>query len=91
MCLTETSQVSNSILAYLAKHPDAQDTVEGITDWWLLQRRIEVESSLVQQALLELTQNGLILKRKGRDARIRYRLNKSKLREIREAIEDRSS
>lgn len=91
MCLTETSQVSNSILAYLAKHPDAQDTVEGITDWWLLQRRIEVESSLVQQALLELTENRLILKRKGRDARIRYRLNKSKLREIREAIENRSS
>jgi DNA-binding IscR family transcriptional regulator len=89
MCLTEKSQVSNSILAYLAKHPDAQDTVEGITDWWLLQRRIEVESSLVQQALLELTQNGLILKRKGRDARIRYRLNKSKLREIRKAIENR--
>ena len=91
MCLTETSQVSNSILAYLAKHPDAQDTVEGITDWWLLQRRIEVESSLVQQALLELTQNGLILERKGRDARIRYRLNKSKLREIRKAIDNRSS
>jgi DNA-binding IscR family transcriptional regulator len=91
MCLTETSQVSNSILAYLAKHPDAQDTVEGITDWWLLQRRREVESSLVQQALLELTQNGLILKRKGRDARIRYRLNKSKLREIRKAIENESS
>jgi predicted transcriptional regulator len=91
MCLTETSQVSNSILAYLAKHPDAQDTVEGITDWWLLQRRIEVESSMVQQALLELTENGLILKRKGRDARIRYRLNKSKLREIRKAIENRSS
>jgi predicted transcriptional regulator len=91
MCLTETSQVSNSILAYLAKHPDAQDTVEGITDWWLLQRRIEVESSLVQQALLELTQDGLILKRKGRDARIRYRLNKSKLREIRKAIDNRSS
>ena len=91
MCLTETSQVSNSILAYLAKHPDAQDTIEGITDWWLLQRRIEVESSMVQQALLELTENGLILKRKGRDARIRYRLNKSKLREIRKAIENRSS
>jgi hypothetical protein len=91
MCLTETSQVSNSILAYLAKHPDAQDTVEGITDWWLLQRRIEVESSMVQQALLELTENGLILKRKGRDARIRYRLNKSKLREIRKAIDNRSS
>ena len=90
MCLTETSQVSNSILAYLATHPDAQDTVEGITDWWLLQRRIEVETSLVQQALLELTQNGLILKRKGRDARIRYSLNKRKLAEIRKTIEDRS-
>jgi len=28
------------ILAYLADHPDAQDTLAGIFEWWLLERKI---------------------------------------------------
>ena len=91
MCPTDASQVSHDILAYLAGHPDAQDTFEGITDWWLLERRIELQKDLVKQALSQLTRNGLILERKGRDTTIRYRVNKSKLGEIRKKLEDWSS
>jgi hypothetical protein len=52
------------ILDYLARHPDAQDTIDGILQWWMLdaniRNRAKVEATvaqLVQQGLLEETQS----------------------------------
>jgi hypothetical protein len=28
------AQISNEILAYLVEYPQAQDTLEGIVEWW---------------------------------------------------------
>jgi hypothetical protein len=37
----ETQEVSQRILAYLMDNPDAQHTLKGIADWWLLQQSTE--------------------------------------------------
>jgi predicted transcriptional regulator len=75
--------VAGEILAYLAEHPGAQDTVEGIVEWWLLEQEIKHHTTQVKEALAELVTKGLVLKHKGRDARIYYRMNQHKTEEIR--------
>ena len=71
------SSIAREILAYLAEHPDAQDTAEGIAQWWLLERRIQQEVPQVKAALTELTESGLIRKRQGKDSSTRYRIRRS--------------
>jgi hypothetical protein len=76
------SQIAAAILAYLAEHPKAQDTLEGIVEWWLLEQEIKRRTAMVQEALTELLAKGLVVERKGRDGRMHYRLNGHKRREI---------
>jgi hypothetical protein len=63
------------ILAYLVQHPKAQDTFEGILEWWLLERHIERQRLALVQAVEELVDSGLVVAREGRDRRERYCLN----------------
>jgi hypothetical protein len=60
-------------LAYLARHPQAQDTLEGIVQWWLLEQRLYRTTSEVRTALEALVAKGQIVARQGRDGRIYYR------------------
>ena len=75
-------QIAYDILAYLAKNPDAQDTPEGIMEWWLSGRAAKRSVVAVEKALTELVVRGLILERRGKDARTYYKVNRRRLREI---------
>ena len=66
------------ILTYLKTHRSAQDTVEGIAEWWLLEQRVRNVITEVKRALAKLVAQGLVVERSGRDGRIRYRLNPRK-------------
>ena len=81
---TNKAQISNEILAYLVGHPGAQDTLEGIVEWWLLERAIKFQTARVKEALSELVDKGLIIEKKGSNSHIHYRLNQSKYEEIQE-------
>jgi len=78
----EESQIAYEILAYLAKNPDAQDTLDGIVEWWLLAQHIERHVAKVKGALTELVSRGLIEERRKEDSQIYYRLNRGKEKEI---------
>jgi hypothetical protein len=52
--------IANDIASYLGRHVDAADTLEGITQWWLLRQRIEYSSLQVQEALEYLRDKGAI-------------------------------
>ena len=48
---SDVQKLADQIECYLKNHPNAADTIEGITKWWLSGLGIEVSSLLVQQAL----------------------------------------
>ena len=82
MSKAQTSQIAHEILGYLVKHPRAQDTFEGILDWWLLEEKIERRRAEVRMALAELVTDGFLLEGEGKDARTHYRVNEQKYKEI---------
>lgn len=57
------------------RHPHAQDTVEGIAHWWLLEEQIREGVRQVRAALEQLTSAGLISEIRRADSTIVYRLN----------------
>jgi len=64
--------------------------MEGIVQWWLLEREILRSTSKVQTALAELTAQGLVLERKGQDKRTHYRINRRKSATIRALLKKES-
>ncbi|MFP5261544.1 MAG: hypothetical protein ACLGJB_06520 [Blastocatellia bacterium] len=82
MCKAEKLQTSYEILSYLAEYPDAQDTLEGIVEWWLLERNIKNRMAKAKESLAELVDKGFVIERKGKDSRTHYRINRRKMREI---------
>ena len=82
MCETNKSHVAQELLGYLARHPDAQDTLEGILEWWLLEEKIRRRAFEVREALAELVRSGLLRERKGKDERTHYRVNRRRYEEL---------
>lgn len=78
----EEGVVGRSILAYLVDHPDAQDSVEGIVRWWLLEQKVKFHTSKVEDALAELVSEGYLVMYDKIDAWATYRVNPDKLDEI---------
>ena len=72
-CSSDKDTVASEILAYLAHHPQASDTLEGIVEWWLPQQKIEYQTRVVRQALAELVERGFLVKKVTRDSRVHYR------------------
>ena len=75
-------EIGEFILGFLLKNPDAEDTIEGIVEWWLMGERIEYETGRVRSALQDLVRKGFVLERQRLGSERRYRLNERKLREI---------
>jgi len=64
------------ILNYLRKNPDAGDTLEGITRWWLEQEKIEISVDRAVEALESLVQKGEIRVQKVKGGSTFYKVNK---------------
>ena len=82
MSSRDTTEISYDILKYLLEHPDAQDTLEGIVEWWLLERRVKDQTLKVKEALAQLVAEGFIIEQQGMDLRARYRINHTSLAKI---------
>ena len=70
------------ILRYLVENPNAQDTLEGVVEWWLRDKYTKRNVMRVKEALEELVSADLILQRQGKESRIYYKINPQKLKEI---------
>jgi hypothetical protein len=82
MLAGDLSQLAREILAYLVEHPRAQDTLEGIMEWWLLERDLAEQAAKVRLVLEELVEQQLLEELAGLDRRVRYRLNAARSEEI---------
>ena len=87
LSVTKTLHTGHQILAYLVENPEAQDTLEGIVEWWLLERTIKFQESQIAKAIAELVAKGFIIEYQGWDSQTHYRINRSKFEEIRKFIE----
>ena len=59
----ETIALANEVAAYLARHPAAADTEEGILVWWLQRLRTEQSAESLRRALAILRAEGRIAAR----------------------------
>ena len=83
-----TWEIALRILHYLAENPQAADTVEGILQWWLLERTIVEEQQAVERALDRLVELGLIIEARAADAHRRYHLNAEQIETVRKLIRE---
>jgi hypothetical protein len=87
---SESTRIAYEILAYLIEHPDSSDTVDGIIEWWLLERKIEYQTAQVKEALIDLVDKGWLVEDKRMNSRTHYRLNQHKHGEIRTLLNQQS-
>jgi len=68
------------ILTYLTRRPEAQDTLDGILQWWwVAEPPRHRHPREVRAAMVELVASGFVLATRGRDRQERYRLNPARL------------
>ncbi len=70
-------EISRIIVDYIRKHPDAKDTLEGITKWWLHLEKIESSVVDVSIALESLIKKGLVKRQKIKGSTPIYTVNKN--------------
>jgi hypothetical protein len=64
-----TRALAAELLRYVARHPDAADTAEGIWRWWLPQGTAEYRESDVRAALEWLAERGALVRSRLPDGR----------------------
>lgn len=85
---TDEPDTDYQILAYLHANPEAQDTLEGIVEWWLLDQKISRQTERVKQALAQLIERGLIVTRIGTDSRVHYGIDRNRRDEIESCLKN---
>lgn len=68
--------LARRVLAYLRCHPNAEETLEGITQWWLLKQRIQESVKQVDAALNLLVMQKHVIVRRQLDGQVYFRLNR---------------
>jgi hypothetical protein len=82
------NDIARQILGYVTRHPDAQDTLEGILKWWLMEQQIIYHKNVVQSAVDQLVQDGLLIEVQiDNQPSSRYHVNWNRLNEIKNAME----
>lgn len=68
--------MSDELLSYLARHPQAADSLDGILQWWRPRQRYETERGRIEEALEKLVQGNRIVKHRLIDGTTVYALRR---------------
>jgi Fe2+ or Zn2+ uptake regulation protein len=68
--------IEKMILSYLEQNPDATDTIEGITNFWMKRQNTEIAISKVSHTLEKLVKKGHIKVFQSLDGTLYYKLQK---------------
>ena len=79
---SELARLKQRILSYLVEHPNAEDTVDGIRQWWLLDQLIRTSAHDVESALSSLVEEGWLLRIHRMDSTDCYKVNERKRQDI---------
>ncbi len=64
--------IANQVRDYLSAHPNAADTLEGITGWWLPQQGADANPELVQRAIDDLVARQEVARIESADGHVLY-------------------
>jgi hypothetical protein len=64
-------QIDAAILNYVARHPEAKDTVEGIAEWWF-EPPVRPSVAEVKATLDQMVRRGWMVAEEQADGRINY-------------------
>jgi Fe2+ or Zn2+ uptake regulation protein len=56
------AEVETAVMDYLAEHPQAMDTAEGIAEWWVMRQQVRVEVETLLRVLQRLVDEALVEK-----------------------------
>jgi hypothetical protein len=76
------SSPAPEILDYVARHPDAQDTIDGILHWWVLEAYVQHWAPKIAQTVAELVEQGFLEERRSSDGKIFYHVSLRYLRTL---------
>jgi len=60
------------ILDYLARHPDAQDTIDGILHWWVLDACVQKWAPRIAETVAQLVEQGFLEQKRSADGNVIY-------------------
>ena len=63
------------ILDYLARKPNAQDTIEGILHWWVLDAYIQKWAPKIAETVAQLVEQGFLEQKRSADGNVFYRVS----------------
>lgn len=63
---------ASEILDYLSRHPNGQDTIEGILQWWVMEACIRKWEPKIDEAVAVLVEQGYLLEKTAADGRVYY-------------------
>jgi hypothetical protein len=85
--MTDAKQrIAYHILSYLAENPDAQDTLKGISEWWLSEQPGRLNAAAVEEAVTSLVADGLVVASAREGAQTYYKVNRRRLQEIKSLL-----
>jgi hypothetical protein len=56
------AELARAVMGYLAEHPQAMDSAQGIAEWWVMRQQVGVEVTAVTKVLQQLVDEGQIEK-----------------------------
>ena len=63
------------ILDYLARHPEAQDTLDGILHWWVLDSCVKRWAPRIAETVAKLVEQGFLKEKLSSDGQTFYRVS----------------
>jgi hypothetical protein len=63
------------ILDYLARHPEAQDTLDGILHWWVLDSCVKRWAPKIAEIVAKLVEQGFLEEKLSPDGQTFYRVS----------------
>jgi hypothetical protein len=83
MVVNDDRLIAQYILSYLQDNPKANDTIEGIVEWWILQEKIKHRMQGVRKVVDALVAENVLVAYTSKDLKTHYRINSEKMDEIR--------
>jgi hypothetical protein len=92
-CMTHDPTIADDVLGYLLRYPEAQDTVEGIAEWWLAEQHAMRTLTAVRRAVADLEARGFVVRTSlaGAQQPPRFQLNPAREQEIRKYFASRNT